>query len=146
MLPTLTIRSIISAVKSMDRSLDVSMIQEPTIEEKAEALTRKEQKSLLKRLIAAFIFCIPTFIVGIVFTSLLPSDSSVRQYFEQPMWSGKVTRTTWILFFLATPVWLFVADIFHRKALKELISLWRPGSRTPLFQRFLKFGSMNLLV
>jgi P-type Cu+ transporter len=144
--PTLTIRSIISAITSVDQSLKVSLVQEPTIEERTEALMRKEQKSLLLRLIAAFVFSIPAFIVGIVFMSLLPSDSAIRQYFEQPMWAGNVARTTWILFFIATPVWLFVANIFHKKALTELITLWRPGSRAPIYQRFLKFGSMNLLV
>jgi P-type Cu+ transporter len=144
--PALTIRSIISAITSVDLSLKVSLVQEPTIEERAEALTRKEQRSLLIRLITAFIFSIPTFIFGIVFMSLVPPESSVRHYFEQSMWVDNTSRTVWILFFIATPVWLFVADIFHRKALTELTILWRPGSRTPVYQRFLKFGSMNLLV
>jgi P-type Cu+ transporter len=146
MFPTLTIRAIISAIISLDQSIKVTLVHEPTIEERAEALTRMEQRSLLIRLIVAFIFSIPTFIFGIVFTSFLPSDSSVRQYFEHSVWASNVQRTVWILFFVATPVWLFVADIFHRKALTELVTLWRPGSRSPIHQRFLKFGSMNLLV
>lgn len=80
--PAFTIRAIMSAVKSMDQTLNVNLVQELTVEERAEVLTRKEQNSLLKRLLAAFIFSIPTFIFGIVFMSLLPSHSSVRQYFE----------------------------------------------------------------
>jgi len=144
--PSLTIHTIISAITSVNESLKVSTVQQPTVEERAEMMAHSEQKSLLRRLIAAFIFSIPTFIFGIVIASLLPSSSSVRQYFEQSMWAGTVPRTAWILFILATPVWLFIADIFHRKAVVELFSLWRPGSRTPVYQRFIKFGSMNLLV
>lgn len=145
-LPSLTIRTIISTIKLTDEALEVSLAQDVTIEDRAEALSRREQKALLKRLLVAFIFSIPTFIIGIVFMSLLPSDSAVRQYFERSLWLINVPRSTWILFFFATIVWLFAADIFHKKALTELISLWRPGSRSPIWQRFIKFGSMNLLV
>jgi P-type Cu+ transporter len=144
--PVLTIRRIISTIASADQSLQVKLVEEATIEERAESLTNKEQDSLRKRLIAAFIFSIPTFIFGIVFMSLLPSQSSVRQYFAQPMWAGSVTRTVWVLFFLATPVQFFIADVFHRKALQEIKTLWRPGSQNSIYSRFFKFGSMNLLV
>ncbi|KAB1671879.1 heavy metal translocating P-type ATPase, partial [Klebsiella pneumoniae] len=47
---------------------------------------------------------------------------------------------------LATPVYFFAADIFHVRAIKEILTMWRPGSRMPLLQRFYKFGSMNTLM
>jgi P-type Cu+ transporter len=46
----------------------------------------------------------------------------------------------------ATPVYFYSAGIFHRRAARELWALWRPGSRTPVWQRFFRFGSMNLLI
>jgi len=144
--PGLTIRTIFSTVMSVNESFQVSLVHEATIEERAEVLRHKEQEGLLKRLIVSFVLCIPTFIFGVLFMSLLPSQSSVRQYFDKPIWAGRVSRATWIVFFLATPVQFFVADVFHRKALQELKALWRPGSRTPIYQRFFRFGSMNLLV
>jgi Cu+-exporting ATPase len=140
--PSLTIRTIISTIKSIHPSLQVCVVQEQTVDDRAEALARREQKALLHRLLVAFAFSIPAFIIGIVFVSLLP-PSALRSYFTEPLWIN-VPRSTWVLFFLATPVWLFVDDIFHRKAITEILNLWRRG--TPLSQRFLKFGSMNLLV
>ena len=140
--PSLTIRTIVSTIRSIDPFLQVCLVQEQSIDDRAEGLARKEQRALLKRLLAAFAFSIPAFIIGVVFVSLLP-PSSVRNYFTTPLWVN-VPRSTWVLFFLATPVWLFVDDIFHRKAIAESVNLWRRG--TSFSQRFLKFGSMNLLV
>jgi P-type Cu+ transporter len=145
-LPDITIRSIFSTITSLNHAYRVTLVQEATVEERAEVLRRKEQIALSKRLKMAFVFSIPTFIFGVLFMSLIPSQSSVRRFFNEPMWAGRVSRNTWILFFLATPVEFFVADIFHRKALQEIKALWWPGSRTPIYQRFFKFGSMNLLV
>jgi P-type Cu+ transporter len=144
--PGLTIRTILTAITSSDQALKVDLVQEATVEERAEILRHKEQRTLLIRLIVSFVFSIPTFIFGIVFMSLLPSQSSIRQYFNHPIWAGNVSRTTWILFFLSTPIEFLVADVFHRKALQEIKALWRPGSQTPIYQRFFRFGSMNLLV
>ncbi|KAK1918332.1 hypothetical protein P3342_001250 [Pyrenophora teres f. teres] len=62
------------------------------------------------------------------------------------MWAGNVTRLSWALFILATPIYFLAADTFHRRALKELRSMWRPGSRTPYLHRFTRFGSMNMLI
>src|SRR2546423_5488064 len=115
--PSLTIRTIFSTVMSVNESFQVTLVKEATIEERAEVLRHKEQGGLLKRLIVSFVLCIPTFIFGVLFMSLLPSQSSVRQYFDKSIWAGRVSRATWILFFLATPVQFFVADVFHRKAL-----------------------------
>ena len=139
--PGFTIRHILSTISSVNESFQVTLVKEAMIEKRAEAL-----RQLLKRLVMSFVISIPTFIIGVLLMSLLPSRSSVRQYFEEPTWVGRFSLATRILFFLATPVQFLVADVFHRKALEELKALWRPGSRTPIYQGFLKFGSMNLLV
>ena len=78
--------------------------------------------------------------------SVVPSSNSTRVFFEKPIWAGSVTRAEWALFILATPVYFFAADVFHIRAIKELRALWRKGSRVPIFRRFYRFGSMNLLI
>ncbi|ANB11018.1 Cu(2+)-transporting P-type ATPase CCC2 [Sugiyamaella lignohabitans] len=75
---------------------------------------------------------------------LVPKGSKLRTYFEQPIWAGGVSRSTWALLFLSTPVYFFAADLFHTKALKEIWSLWRGGASWK--RRLFRFGSMNLLM
>ena len=41
---------------------------------------------------------------------------------------------------------LLVIQDFHRRSLQEIWFLWKPGSRASWAARFLRFGSMNLLV
>jgi hypothetical protein len=78
--------------------------------------------------------------------SLVKKENRTRLYMEEPMWAGQATRTEWALFILATPVMFFGADIFHQRSINELLALWRKGSTTPVYRRFIRFGSMNLLV
>lgn len=92
------------------------------------------------------IIAIPTFMIGIVWMSLVPKHDRIRRYFEAQMWAGQVTRLEWALLFLSTPVQFFIADVFHIRAYKEIKALWRPGSQVPILRRFYRFGSMNLLV
>lgn len=92
--PDLTIRTIFSTLMSVNESFQVTLVKEATIEERAEVLRLKEQGGLLKRLIVSFVLYIPTFIFGVLFMSLLPSQSSVRQYFDKPTWVGRVSRAT----------------------------------------------------
>ena len=106
----------------------------------------REQRRLLLRIMLSLIIAIPTFILGVVFMSLVKKGNTVRIYMEEPMWAGRASRLEWALFILSTPVMFFAADIFHRRSIKEIISLWRRGSTTPVYRRFIRFGSMNLLV
>ena len=106
----------------------------------------REQYMLLVRLVFAFIVAIPTFIIGIVYMTLVPDSNQTRMWFMEPLWTGNTSRVQWALFFLATPVMFFSAGIFHKRSIKEIYALWRPGSRTPVWRRFVRFGSMNLLV
>jgi hypothetical protein len=105
-----------------------------------------ERKALFRRLIAAVIISMPTFVIGIVFMSLVEKGNSTRAFLMKPMWIGNTSRSQWALFSLASAVQFYFADIFHRKSINEIRALWRRGSAIPICKRFFKFGSMNLLV
>ncbi|KAI3403007.2 hypothetical protein KGF56_004260 [Candida oxycetoniae] len=115
-----------------------------SVDEHAKKLAQRELMSLAIRLGLATLFAIPTFIFGIVAMSLLPKSHRFRMWVEDPIWVGNVSRNTWILFILATPVYFFAADSFHRKAILEVKSLW--FHKNSFKQRIFKFGSMNLLM
>jgi cation transport ATPase len=123
----------------------VTVSHPPSLEERAQRIQEREQKRLLRRILLALVIAIPTFILGVVFMSLVKKRNSVRAYLEEPMWAGSASRLEWALFILATPVMFFAADLFHQRSIKEIASLWRRGSTTPLYRRFTRFGSMNLL-
>jgi Cu+-exporting ATPase len=142
----ITIRDIVAIIAGTNDKLKVSIFHPPTIEERSQAMQLHERRRLLLRLLLSFIVAIPTFLISVVWTSLVPSTNSVREYFEEKMWTGANTRTDWALFFLATPVMFFAADVFHLRAFHELRALWSSKSRVPILRRFYRFGSMNLLM
>ncbi|KAI0952212.1 hypothetical protein AcW1_004372 [Taiwanofungus camphoratus] len=147
--PSFTLRHIIDVIAqspSPSTPFTVSVHHPPSLEARARHMQQREQWHLLERLLFSVVVAIPTFIIGIVYMDLLPSSNPRRMWFERPMWSGNASRAEWALFFLATPVMFYSAGTFHRRSLKEIWALWRPGSRTPVLRRFVRFGSMNLLV
>lgn len=144
--PTLTVRSILTAINEANRGFTASVYHPPTIEDRSRAIQLHERRRLLTRLLFVFAVAIPTFLIGIVFMSLVPSENATRMYLEQTIWSGSVTRIEWALFIMSTPVMFYGTDVFHTRALKEIHALWRPGSRVPILRRFYRFGSMNLLI
>ncbi|KAF2013093.1 copper-transporting P-type ATPase [Aaosphaeria arxii CBS 175.79] len=144
--PFFTARHILTRITTLDQALQPSIYHHPTIEERAQKMHSRERKRILLRLLLTIIVGIPSFTLGIVFMSLIDAQHPIRKYFMQPMWIGNASRLSWALFFLATPVYFFAADIFHRKALKEIYTLWRASSRTHMLRRFYRFGSMNMLI
>ena len=145
--PSLTVRTIISTIASAKSPpFQISIHRPPSLEDRARSMQARERSALLRRLILAIIISIPTFVIGIVFMSLVNHSNSTRAYLMEPMWVGNTSRSQWALFVLATPVQFYSAEIFHRKSIKELRALWRRGSPTPIYKRFVRFGSMNLLV
>ena len=144
--PDFTIRQIISRLNSLHPSFSASIYHPPTIEERSRHIQRTELRRLMIRAAACIIIAIPTFMIGVVWMSLVPVDDRIRLLFEQPAWAGQVSRSEWSLFLLSTPVQFFIADVFHVRAFKEIRALWRPGSQVPILRRFYRFGSMNLLV
>lgn len=142
-LPEVTVRSIFAALESP--GFKPSLEKSASIEERSRLLRAREQRHLLWRIIAAVIIAIPTFLIGVIFMALVPKNSSIRNYWEHPIW-GNAGRSVVALFFLSTPVQFFIADYFHRRAFHGIVSLWRRGSRVPIWKRLVKFGSMDLLI
>lgn len=142
----MTIRHVFDTIASLNPAFEPSVHHPPTLEERAREMHAQERRRILFRLVLCIIVAIPTFIIGIVFMSLISSKNSIRAYLMGTMWAGNVNRLNWALFILATPIYFFAADTFHRRAIKELKAMWRPGSRTPLLHRFVRFGSMNMLI
>ncbi|RMZ77313.1 hypothetical protein DV737_g4445, partial [Chaetothyriales sp. CBS 132003] len=141
-----TVRRFISSIEAADPALAASVYQPPTLEERSRRLQQRERNLILARLLFTTIVAIPTFIIGVVFMSLVPSTNHTRQWFEQPIWAGMAMRMDWALFIMTTPVMLFGSDMFHKRAIKEIRAMWGPKSRVPLLRRFYHFGSMNLLI
>lgn len=144
--PSFTIRTILATIRSTDDKFIPSIYHPPTIEDRARELHARERKRILLRLALSVTAAVPAFIIGVVCMNLLMAKSEIRMFMMHPMWAGNVSRSEWALFILATPVYFFGADTFHKKAFKEIKALWRPGSPTPFLQRFTRFGSMNMLM
>lgn len=144
--PDFTIRSIISTIDSANEQFNTRMYHPPSIEDRSRAMRIHERRRILRRLLLSFVVAIPTFLIGVVWMSLVPDTNPIRIYLNSPAWAGEVTRSEWALFILATPVFFFAADVFHIRAIKEIRALWRRGSKVPILQRFYRFGSMNLLI
>ncbi|KAE8137287.1 E1-E2 ATPase-domain-containing protein [Aspergillus pseudotamarii] len=144
--PNFTIRHIIRTIADVDKSFTVSIYHPPSLEERSQAMHRRHQWQIARRLALSVLAAIPTFIIGIVYMSLVSKDNPGRMYLEEPMWAGQVSRIEWALFIMATPVYFFAADLFHRRMITELKALWRPGSKTPILRRFYRFGSMDMLM
>ena len=143
--PTFTIRQILSKISNVEEGFVPTIYHPPTIEERSQIIHKREQQRILLRVIVTLIISIPTLLIGIIFMSLVPPSNKIRRYFMRPLRAG-VDRAQWSLLIMATPVYFLCADVFHRRALKEIRSLWRPGSTTPILQRFYRFGSMNMLM
>jgi len=143
---TVTVRGIISTILRVDDQYQATIYHPPTIEERSRAMQLRERRRLLLRLLLSFIVAIPTFLISVVWMSLVPSTNPVRKFFQRTMWAGADTRAEWALFFLATPVMFFAADVFHVRAIKEIQALWGRNSKVPILRRFYRFGSMNLLM
>ena len=116
--PDIGIRQIISTIESVDSQFHARIHNPPSIEQRSQITQRHEQNRLLFRLFLSFIVAIPTLLVGVVWMSLVPSSNRLRRFFEQAAWAGADTRADWVMFILATPVFLFAADVFHVRAIK----------------------------
>lgn len=143
--PKFTIRHILAAIEASDPALEASIYHPPSLEERSKLAQHKHQRQLLYRAILTTIVAIPTFIIGIVYMSLVPDPNSSKDYLMMP-WTSGISRAQIAMFILATPVYFLAADVFHTRAIKEIRMLWRKGSKVPLLRRFYHFGSMNTLM
>ncbi|KAI1419656.1 heavy metal translocating P-type ATPase [Xylaria sp. FL1777] len=143
--PIFTVRQILAAIDATDPAFKASIYHPPTLEERAKKIQAQHQKQILFRTLITLLIAIPTFVIGIVYMSLLPETNPGREYLMKP-WVSGINRAQIALFILATPVYFCTADIFHRRTIKEIWSLWRPGSQAPILRRLYRFGSMNMLI
>lgn len=120
--PKFTIRAILKLLQVANPQLGFEIVKPPSLEEIAAQNQNAEKRGILRRLILTACFAVPA--------SLL--------MFSSDMHMG-------LMFALATPVYFFADDIFHRKAIKELKSLIT-NTRTPILRRLFHFGSMNMLM
>lgn len=144
--PCLTVRRIKYVIESADPAIIASIYHPPTLEERSQTVQRQESNRILRHLLFALAAAIPSFVIGIVYMSLVSSSNPTRVWFEQPMWAGQAMRIDWAMFFITTLVMFYSAGIFHTRALKEIWALWRPKSKVPVLRRLYRFGSMNLLL
>ncbi|KAF3018590.1 hypothetical protein E8E14_013271 [Neopestalotiopsis sp. 37M] len=141
----LNIRQIVAAIQAIDPLFYPSIHHALSVEERSRRIHAKQQKQISLRLLGTVIAAIPTFIIGIVYMSLVSKQNSTRHYLMSPLADG-ISRAQIALLIMATPVYFCAADLFHRRALKEVWMLWRPSSQTPILERFYRFGSMNMLM
>ncbi|KAK5112752.1 hypothetical protein LTR62_003850 [Meristemomyces frigidus] len=142
--PEFTIRDILSKISAADPAFKLAIFHPPSVADRAREMHARIRQRIFYRVLLAISVAIPTFIIGIVFMTLIPKNNPGRQYLTQQL--RGVTRAEWALLIMATPVYFFGADIFHRRAIKELHSLWRRSSPVPILRRFYRFGSMDMLL
>jgi P-type Cu+ transporter len=110
--PTFTIRNILSALSAAKSPPFSAVISHPpSAEDLAHRIHQKEQGKTLIRLAVSVVIAIPTFIIGIVYMSLLKKTNPGRAFFEETIWAGQGSRGEWALFILATPVMLYCAEV-----------------------------------
>jgi heavy metal translocating P-type ATPase len=142
--PTFTIRTVMDTIQAVDRSFEVSLHRPKSLEERSRRMLARERKALLARVILAITVAIPTLIIGVVYMNLVPHTDAGQRYLMEPLHG--VSRAEWATFIMATPVYFFATDHFHRRTIKEVYALWRPRSTVPIAKRFYRFGSMNMLI
>ena len=110
--PAFTVRNILSALSdAKSPPFSVAISYPPSPEHLAHRIHQTEQRELLIRLAVSVVIAIPTFIIGIVYMSLLKRGEPGRVFFEENIWAGQVSRGEWALFILATPVMLYCAQV-----------------------------------
>lgn len=142
--PKLTVRRIMHGIRALDNSFTVVLHKTVSVEQRSREILLKEQRAILLRTILSVLAAIPSLIVGVIYMDLVSKHDPGYMYLMQPLHG--VSRAEWANFIMATPVYFFAADHFHRRMLKEVYALWRPRSSVPITKRLYRFGSMNMLI
>ncbi|KAK6357686.1 hypothetical protein TWF718_001994 [Orbilia javanica] len=142
--PKFTIRNIISSISAVDSAFQPSIYHPPSIEERSREMHARSRRRILYRLLLSVAAAIPGLIIGIIYMTLVSEHNPTRMYLMERL-SG-VSRAEWSLLITSTPVYFFAADIFHRRTIREIHAMWKPGSPVPFLRRFYRFGSMDMLV
>ncbi|KIJ26924.1 hypothetical protein M422DRAFT_236342 [Sphaerobolus stellatus SS14] len=146
--PSFTIRTILDDISSLKfRPVPQSAV---SVEDRAAVARLREERRILALLITAGVFAIPTFIIAVLGSSLLPKTHPFRLRLETPVW-GNASLGTVVLFALVTPVQLGVGSFFYARAWKNVKAVWRPRRASEnvfrlWIQRLFRWGSMDSLV
>lgn len=147
--PEETLRTIQAAITNLG-GFQMSLLQEPSLSERAERAQRKERDRILLRFLITFLFAIPTFTVGVVAMNILPHNSLLRLNMHEAI-VGNASRGTFIMMALATPIQFGVGQFFYVRAWKSLRGVWRRKATKSNWKRvwrdrLLRWGSMDTLV
>jgi Cu+-exporting ATPase len=142
--PSFTIRRILDEICALDPSFRVSVYKPASVEQRSREMLAKEQRAIFLRALLSTITAVPSLVIGIVYMNLVSKHDPGYMWLMHPLHG--VSRAEWAMFATATPVYFFATDYFHRRMIKEIYSLWRPRSPVPITKRFIRFGSMNLLI
>ncbi|KAI0169080.1 heavy metal translocatin [Hypoxylon sp. FL1284] len=155
--PRYTIRRILEAIQATDPAFKASIYHRPTLEEESKQLDALHQRQMRLRAWFTSVVAIPTFVIGVIYMSLMPDNDAGKMFLMEP-WTSGISRAQIALCVMATPVYIFAADIFHRRAIVEIIALWKrkrgAGQESEarlrrvrtVLRRFYRFGSMNMLM
>lgn len=140
--PRLSVRTILETIAAVDDSFIASIYHSMTPEERSHQLMAREQRQILLRVILSVAAAIPTLIIGVIYMNLVPEDDLGYQLLMTERLG--VSLGEWASFAIATPVYSFAADVFHRRTLKELLTMWRPKSSVPVLPQVLSFRQHEL--
>jgi copper ion binding protein len=146
--PEFSLRIVKLAIQELGFTMNV--LQAETLQDRAMRVQKKERQRLLIRLMVAIVFCIPTFIFGVVGPSLLSASNGFRRYLETPI-AGGAARFKIALLVLSTPVQFGVGSLFYTHSYKSLRGVWRKrggkiSKRKVWLDRLFRWGSMDSLV
>lgn len=151
---TMNIRRILEGLSQVSPEYYPSVTKSQSLAEKGQKIQQREVRVLQWHFVIAFLFAIPTFIIGILGMVLLPHHNAFRRDIMTPVW-GAANKGTIALWPLATVVQFGAGRLFYERAFSSIRPLVRrlfsstsrhaaPSRLT--WRSFLSFGSMDLLV
>ncbi|OCF30430.1 hypothetical protein I316_07917 [Kwoniella heveanensis BCC8398] len=147
----LTIRKLLEGISEVAPEFEAEVVKTQSLSERSRLIQRREVKILAWHCLAAIIFAIPTFIVGIVGMVLVNGHNRFKMYIMRPIW-GAANLGTIILWPLATIVQLFYKRTFAsmwphlRRLIPSPLRSKRASPRPLTWRTLVSFGSMDLLV
>jgi len=111
------IREIITAITDM--GYVASSLPQSNRSEILKRREKKEKRRLRIRLIFAFVFAIPTFIISMVIDMFLSPSNSVRMIFNTEIYHGLTVKGL-ILFLLASFVQFWLGSVFYKSSFKSI--------------------------
>ncbi|WVR06466.1 hypothetical protein IAU60_003497 [Kwoniella sp. DSM 27419] len=151
----LTIRALLEGIQGVAPEFEAELVKSQSLSEKSRMIQKREFKLVLWHCLAAVLFAIPTFVIGIVGMTLASGHSAFKMDVMKPVW-GSANLATVILWPLATIVQFGVGRLFYKRT---FASLWphlrrmipsshaqKNNSRRLSWRTLISFGSMDLLV